>query len=147
MMTVSVSCAFLARGSPNAMTPLDTASTPVMAAQPLENAFMMSQMNAKPTKWPVAGLGAGMAASGVGMTACGEGLYSPDDDQDDERPDEKEGRQDEGCSGVLYAAQVHHRASMARMIRQSGRVYGIRLDSTEVTAVTPAEMPTAAVRM
>ena len=44
MMMVRVRCAFLARGSRKAMTPLETASTPVMAAQPLEKAFIRSQM-------------------------------------------------------------------------------------------------------
>ncbi len=42
MMMVRVSCADLATGSRNALTPLLTASTPVMAVQPLANAFRIS---------------------------------------------------------------------------------------------------------
>ena len=38
MMVTRVIRAFLSRGSPNAVTPLLTASTPVMAVQPLEKA-------------------------------------------------------------------------------------------------------------
>ena len=37
MMTVSAICAFFTLGSRKAITPLETASTPVIAAQPLEN--------------------------------------------------------------------------------------------------------------
>jgi hypothetical protein len=43
MMTASVRRAFSAVGSRNAFTPLLTASTPVMAVQPLANAFSSSQ--------------------------------------------------------------------------------------------------------
>ncbi len=41
-MTVSVFCAFLVVGSRKARTPLLTASTPVIAVQPLANAFSSS---------------------------------------------------------------------------------------------------------
>jgi len=47
-MAVSVIFALCARGSPNAITPFDTASTPVIAAHPLEKVFMMSQRKARP---------------------------------------------------------------------------------------------------
>src|SRR5437773_10924122 len=43
MIAVKVCCAVFATGSRNALTPLLTASTPVIAVQPLENAFSNSQ--------------------------------------------------------------------------------------------------------
>src|SRR4051812_5606675 len=68
MITVSAFCAFLARGSRKARTPFETASTPVIAAQPLENAFRSShQLNTL----MVGGSGAGICAAGTGCPpAC-----------------------------------------------------------------------------
>ncbi len=43
MITVSVRCAVFTTGSRKAWTPLLTASTPVIAVQPLENALINSQ--------------------------------------------------------------------------------------------------------
>ena len=43
MMIVRVVLAVLHRGSRKAVTPLETASTPVMAVQPLEKTFRTSQ--------------------------------------------------------------------------------------------------------
>ena len=63
MMIVSAYCAFWARGSRKAMTPLETASTPVMAAQPLENAFINIH---RPRNCTVCGNGCGMGSTGSG---------------------------------------------------------------------------------
>src|SRR5579862_5462359 len=43
-ITVSVRCAVFTTGSRNALTPLLTASTPIMSRQPLANALRASQM-------------------------------------------------------------------------------------------------------
>ena len=66
MMTVSVRLAFLERGSRKAVVPLETASTPVMAAQPLENAFISSQMS-------ISGRSASPALMGGGGTVTAMG--------------------------------------------------------------------------
>jgi hypothetical protein len=44
MINVSVNCAALVTGSRNALTPLLTASTPVMAVHPLAKAFSISHV-------------------------------------------------------------------------------------------------------
>jgi len=61
-MTVRVRWAFRTAGCANAVTPLLTASTPVIAVQPLANARSTNQMLAAVT---LAGSGAG-ATTGVG---------------------------------------------------------------------------------
>jgi hypothetical protein len=63
MMAVRVRRAITVRGSRNTGTPLLTASTPVMAVQPLANACMSSQT-------PAAACRAGACAGG-GRTAAG----------------------------------------------------------------------------
>ena len=63
MMTVSAICAFLTLGSRKAITPFETASTPVIAAQPLEKDFSASQ-TLRPIM--VAGSGCGISARAIG---------------------------------------------------------------------------------
>src|SRR5579875_3767267 len=71
MITVSAWFACLERGSLNAVTPFETASTPVMAAHPLANAFSRSQIV---RYFIVARMGGGGADTGTGCppaaTAC-----------------------------------------------------------------------------
>jgi hypothetical protein len=63
MMIVSVALAFLRVGSRKAITPLLTASTPVIAVQPEENTFNIShQLNIA--------VAAGIAGSGVTGDGC-----------------------------------------------------------------------------
>ena len=57
MIVVNVARAFLTRGSRKACTPLLTASTPVMAVQPLENAFTRSHKLTAVIAAPVRGIG------------------------------------------------------------------------------------------
>ena len=72
-MMVSVRCAFFTAGSRKAFTPLLTASTPVIAVQPLENTFKSSQ---KPTACVIAG-GGGKAASGIGCPPLSSARAKP----------------------------------------------------------------------
>ena len=65
---------FLARGSRNAITPLETASTPVMAAQPLENAFISIH---RPRNRTVCGNAGGMGSTGWGWPPAAKVLYTP----------------------------------------------------------------------
>src|SRR5216683_2866039 len=92
MMMVSARCAFLARGSRKAITPLETASTPVMAAQPPENAFINIH---RPRKRTVCG------------TAGCKRLIHAHRNQRQQGADEEKCRHDEGGAGILYPAQVH----------------------------------------
>ncbi len=55
-MTTSVDAALRLSGFRNAGTPFETASTPVMAVQPFENAVRMAKVVSNPVSW-------GMAAS------------------------------------------------------------------------------------
>ena len=54
-MTVSVACAWRVTGGLNAPTPLETASTPVMAVQPLAKARSRSQAVTAWPAWPRCG--------------------------------------------------------------------------------------------
>src|SRR5882757_4310586 len=63
MIVVSVRRAFFTVGSRKALTPLLTASTPVMAVQPLANAFSRSQR-------PTASVGGGIGGGGTIGTGC-----------------------------------------------------------------------------
>jgi hypothetical protein len=69
-----------------------------------------------------------------------------DDDHPEQGADEEVGGDEEGGAGVLDAAHVDE-VSSARMARQSARVWGWSCGNAETRAPTPAEMPTAALRM
>ena len=71
MITVSVRCAFFALGSLNAITPFDTASTPVIAAHPLANALISIHVPSEPTSVGSAG---GISATGAGCQSASEAL-------------------------------------------------------------------------
>ena len=66
MMMVRVRLAFLERGSRKAVVPLETASTPVMAAQPLEKAFIRSQMSMSGRRIRPVLMGGGGAVIAIG---------------------------------------------------------------------------------
>ena len=72
-MIVSVFCAFLVVGSRNAMTPLLTASTPVIAVQPLAKTFRISQ---RPTMAVAAGR-CGGATTGAGCPPLNSTFATP----------------------------------------------------------------------
>ena len=74
MITVSVRCAFFTVGSRNARTPLLTASTPVMAVQPLEKTCSSTHALAAATT----ALGAaGGATTGIGWPPANTVLKVP----------------------------------------------------------------------
>jgi hypothetical protein len=58
-----VRCAFFARGSLKAITPFETASTPVIAAQPLAKVFSNNHM---PRYFTVVTAGGGTGTIGTG---------------------------------------------------------------------------------
>ncbi len=73
MMMVSVILAFFLASSRKAITPLLTASTPVMAAQPEEKTFKISQIEII----SVAALGTGSAITGCGCPPVAATCHSP----------------------------------------------------------------------
>ncbi len=73
MITVRVFCALGAVGSRKALTPFETASTPVMAAQPLEKTLRRSQ---KLTIAVAAGK-CGTGSSGAGCPPAANALTTP----------------------------------------------------------------------
>src|ERR1044072_6762679 len=90
-------------GRANAPTPLLTASTPVIAVQPLANALISSQRVAGAT---AAGSGGGGGTGAGGLPACQNRLHDPDQNRGAQRPDEHVGWQCEGEPGFLDSAQV-----------------------------------------
>src|SRR4029077_2034760 len=73
MIIVKVARAFLTLGSRKAGTPLLTASTPVIAVQPLENAFTSSHALTAAT----AGSGLGVGTTGTGCPPWSQVFQSP----------------------------------------------------------------------
>ena len=94
-MTVSVRRALVTRGSRNASTPLLTASTPVMAVQPLANARSKIQSPTASRLWAAAGGGDHRRR----MAAARHGGISAEDDSDHEAGDEQIGRHREQPPG------------------------------------------------
>ncbi len=146
MMMVRVRWAFLARGSPKAMTPFETASTPVMAAQPLAKALhaaasMREVLHGGRQGWRRGHDGNGMAA---GLMIVGRRRRRW-------RPAACRRR---GRWGAMKAAPVSltpRRLTMARMARMTRQSSQRCVDAARARRrsrpSTPAEMPTAAVRM
>ena len=107
---------------------------------------MISHTNANLTNVPCAGVGGGIAASATGCPPAANVLNTPTPT----RISSVEMKRNVGrmnAAPVSFTPRRLITARIARMIRHIGKVYGISRDSTEVTAVTPAEIPTAAVRM
>ena len=142
-MMVSARCAFLARGSRKAITPLETASTPVMAAQPPENAFINIH---RPRNRTVCGNGGGMGSTGWGWPPAAIVLYTPTAISVSKVPMKRNVGTTKAVP-VSFTPRRFTMARMARISRQRARVCGWNRGRAEVIAVTPAEMPTAAVRM
>ena len=99
---VSVRCAFFTPGSRKALTPLLTASTPVIAVQPLEKALSRSQ---SVTACVAAG-GAGSAISGAGCPPGARTRKSADSDGDASSADKKIRRKHESQAGFAHAAEI-----------------------------------------
>ena len=141
-MMVRVRLAFFWVGSRKAMTPLETASTPVMAVHPLANTFARSQrvsIDAETGRLR-------RRDDGDGMAVGGDSADCSDDDGDEESSDEEISGDEEGGAGVLDATHVDQ-VRMRRMTRQRANVCGWRVGKAETRAPTPAEMPTAELRM
>ena len=102
MMMVRVRRAFLVVGSRKALTPLETASTPVMAVQPLEKTLRISQREIA----AVAGGSCGGVTTGVGCPPLARVLNDADQDDDEQRDEEEISGNHEGDAGVVDAAQV-----------------------------------------
>ena len=102
MMMVRVRLALRWVGSRKALTPLETASTPVMAVQPLAKTLSSSQRESID------------AADGQvrrsddrdGMAVGENRANGSDDDDEEQRADEEVGGDEEGRAGVLGAAHV-----------------------------------------
>ena len=140
-MMVSVILAFLRVSSRKAITPLLTASTPVIAVQPEENTFSSShQLTAA-----VAG-----GSAGSGVTACGcpplKRMPRAHRNHDQQRARKQVGGNHEHHARIVHAAHIHDRQNHQHP-QANPSVCGCRLGTAEISAPTPAEMPTAAVRM
>ena len=101
-MAASVRCAYTTDGFRNALTPLLTASTPVIAVQPLANERIRS--HALPPATPAGRAGGGV--SGNRMPAAEQRLYQADCQGRKQRSDEKISRQRERHARLAYAAQI-----------------------------------------
>ena len=141
MMMVSVRLALSVFGSRKAVTPLLTASTPVMAVHPLAKTFINSQS----VSTPVAGGNAGGATTGIGCPPVRIACKEP-------RPMTVSRQRINTQVGIMKTTPVSRTPRMFTTVnsrsirRQSPRVWACRLGTAETSAPTPAEMPTAAVR-
>src|SRR3984885_2009795 len=142
MITVRVRCAFFTAGLRKALTPLLTASTPVSAAQPLEKALRSSQYLTA----SVMGGGGGSAATGVGCPWLRRTRRSPAAMVMSSVPTKRY----VGTAKTTPASRTPRRLMMVMRIKMPTHievVCGSNDGTAETNAPTPAEMPTAAVRM
>src|SRR5262249_47273302 len=119
----------------------ETASTPVIAAQPLENTFKSIH---RLTIETAAGA-AGIDSTGAGWPPERTDLITPSPIITALQPMNR----DVGIMKATPAPGSPRRLTMVminRMERQIGGVCGCRLGTAEMSAPTPAEIPTAAVR-
>jgi hypothetical protein len=140
-IAVRVRLAYFTDGSLKSGTPLLTASTPVMAVQPLANARSSSQMLAVA---PAAASGGG-GTTGTGCPSAEIALTIPINritaksttkayvGMPKARPDSRTPRR-------------FTRAITTRMPRQRARMWSCIAGKAETSAPTPAEIPTAALR-
>ena len=100
-IATSVAAAFFASGGRNAGTPFETASTPVIAVQPLANAVSSRKV--------VSGCGAGRvggSGASTGTIVCVDVAIQPVRNQHEDADDEKIGRHGEDAARFADAAQV-----------------------------------------
>ncbi len=102
MMMVSVRLAFFCVGSRKALTPLETASTPVIAVHPLAKTLARSQRESIDALTGRRG-GATIAHR---VTARRYGAQRSDHDHDQKRADEEVSGDEKGRASVLYPAHV-----------------------------------------
>ena len=126
----------------NAVTPFDTASTPVIAAQPLANAFSSSQMREVlhgrgHRRWR------GRDRDRVPMRR--DGVHNAHNDRGQQRPHKQERRQHEHKARFLHAPQIDdHNDGQDHQAKR--KLVRMQRGTALTSAVTPAEIPTAAVR-
>ena len=143
IITVRVRCARFTLGSPNAITPFDTASTPVIAAHPLANAFNSIHVPSTPT---LAGSGGGTGATGIGCPPVTTVFHMPTAINVNSVPTNKNVGKINAVP-VSFTPRKFTTTRSARMVRHISKVWRCRCGTADVNAVTPAEIPTAAVRM
>ncbi len=141
MIAVNVRWAVFTIGSRNAVTPLLTASTPVIAVHPLANDLSSSQ----PLSPTVATGNGGGGTTGVGCPPEASAFVIPITSVIRSVPTKR-------YVGIMKRAPVSRTprkftsVMSSRMTRQSGSVWGSRDGAAETSAPTPAEIPTAAVK-
>ena len=139
MITVSVRCALRTAGSRNARTPLLTASTPVIAVQPLENTWSSNHRLAA----AAAGAAGGGATTAVGWPPEATARATPMTMLMSSVPRKRY----VGTMKNVPASRTPRKftsVTTRRMSRQSSRVWGCSRGTAETSAPTPAAMPTAA---
>src|ERR1700730_18028019 len=141
IITVKVRCAVFTTGSRNAVTPLLTASTPVIAVQPLANDLSSSH-----TLTPTTAAGSGEGGTtGVGCPPDVIIFTVPIPSVIRSVPTKR-------YVGIMNNAPVSRTprkfttVMTNKMTRQMGSVRGSRDGTAETSAPTPAEIPTAAVK-
>ncbi len=142
MITVSVRCALRTVGSRNAFTPLLTASTPVIAVQPLEKTCSSSHALTAAVAGPATE--AGGATAGTGCPAAKTVLVRPIRIAMSIEPRNAY----VGIMKKTPASRTPRRltiVTITRIPRQSASVCGCSCGTAETSAPTPAEIPTAAV--
>jgi hypothetical protein len=138
MIAASVRRAWRTAGSRNAVTPLLTASTPVMAVQPLAKARNKIHQPAV----VVAAITAGGATAGTGWPCASHVLTSP-------MPSTVKRQSTKRYVGTMNAtpdSRTPRRLTIEmndRMTRQRSGVCGCSDGTADTSAPTPAEMPTA----
>ncbi len=138
---VSVKRAVTEAGSLKAITPLLTASTPVIAVQPLANARSSSQM----PRASVAAPRWGGATTGMGCPPAASVLMTPRAIIASKQKMNKY----VGARKMPPVALTPRRftsVTIIRIARHSASVCFSSAGTAEIKAPTPAEMPTAAVR-
>ena len=125
-------------GGLKAGTPFETASTPVIAVQPFENA--------RRSRNSVSGDAvATSSAAGAGGDGPGQHPPGPDANQREDRRDEEIRRHGEDAAGLADAAQIAEHQYQRRMPGVSSTRLTCQFGNAEVIAATPAATLTATV--
>ena len=137
-MAVKVRWACRTAGSRKAVTPLLTASTPVIAVQPLANARIKTH---RLTAVVAAGSVAG-GSTGTGWPLAKTVLTTPIAKTAKQREDEQIGRSHECQPRLANPTQVDDRDQEQNRQTERQRV-GLQVRQADTRAPTPAEIPTA----
>ena len=140
-IVTSVAAAFLLSGGRNAGTPFETASTPVIAVQPFENA-VQDRERAERRQCRRTRAAPALPAVGTGSSVPVRYRQAPTRDHREDADDEEVRGRGEQPARFAHAAQVAEHQHARRMPATPRTVFRCHAGMADVIAATPAAMLT-----